>query len=773
MYPKHSLRAHAIVAATLVSLSSGSELRAQPSAAQEAVYHRYLDFGSLVQGGKVMPNWMPDGSSFWYADGTPNDRKILKVDPKTNNVTPLFDVARLRTALERELGHAPAGSGVPFEGLAFLGPNRVSFSVEGRSYELDLTSYALTKQLPPGAFSIETVISEAERATPGTFQRETLTSLGRRPYPESMSPDARYIASAADYNLALRATVDGHKIQVTTDGTDQVFWDLDTALWYPWSPDGRTLVALKHDTVRLPRLPTIEWLQPVETVSFVPTIPAGGKLYKSTLHLVDMYSMQPVAVDLGDTTDQYVRILSWTPDSSELFIARYNRVMSKVELQAVNRLTRTVRTVLTESSKTFLTNHHEAVWGPETGFTLLPDGSGFIWNSERTGWDHLYHYDLKGKLVRQLTSGEWPVKDVVRVDQKGGWVYFTGHGDQARPYDTHVYRVGLNGKGYAQITDGKGQHSANFSPLAEYFVDTFSTVDVPAKSILRRADGSAIRTLGEADITRLKEVGWTAPREYVVKAADGTTDLWATMFLPYDFDPNRRYPVVEYIYGGPQTTMRPMSFGEDAGDFYRPGNFNRALANLGFVVVVLDARGTPERSKAFHDVVYMSWGKNEIADHAVALRQLGKQLSFMDMDRVGIMGGSWGGHFTFRALTQEPALYKAGISQVPGYDPYRFVLYEVYMGMPQENPAAYGVADVFPLASKLEGKLLLVGGINDTGTQADLFKMSETLIRLGKQHEMMVYPNSSHGAMGKTGEFDMDVKKNFFIRELMKPAAAQ
>src|SRR5690606_2103656 len=260
---------------------------------------------------------------------------------------------------------------------------------------------------------------------------------------------------------------------------------------------------------------------------------AGSNLYRSELFLVDIFSRQPEPVDLGDTTDQYIRILSWSPDNAELFLARYNRVMSRVEIQAVNALTREVRTALIEESPTFITNHHEAIWGAETGFTLLPDGSGFVWNSERSGWDHLYLYDLQGKLQRQLTSGEWPVKDVVRIDLQGGWVYFTCHSDQQRPYDTHLCRAGLDGKGFAQLTEGKGQHEPNISPSAEYFTDTWSSVDTPPRTELRAADGSRVRLLAEADISRLETVGWTPPKEYVVKAADGTTDLWVTVNFPY------------------------------------------------------------------------------------------------------------------------------------------------------------------------------------------------------------------------------------------------
>ncbi len=739
---------------------------------REAAYQAYLDYQRMIDGGRVAPNWLPDGSGFWYVAGGPNDREIFRVDPAENSVQPFFDAARLRAALTEALGHEPAGDGIPFERFQVLAPGSVSFSLAGATFSLNLADYSLTRLAAPSSFSIDLVKSEAERAVPGTYPRERFQGLGRIDSPEALSPDGKWIATVRNNNLALRATVDGQEVPVTDDGTDTEFWDVEAALWQPWSPTGELIAVIKQHAHGMPLIPTIKWLKPLEEVREVFTIPAGARLYRSELYLLDIHSREPRHVDMGDNRDRYVRVLAWLPDGSELIVARYNRVLSSVELLAVNALTRDVRTIMTESSETFLTNHHEAIWATETGFFPLPDGSGFIWNSERSGWDHLYHYDIDGRLVRQLTSGEWPVKDVVRVDQEGGWVYFTGHGDQSRPYDTHLYRVGLNGRGFSRLTEGIGQHSVAISPSAQYFVDAFSNVDAPPRTELRAADGRLVRVLAEADIGKLAAFGWVPPEEYVAKAADGETDLWVTMYFPNDFDPEKKYPVVEYIYAGPQTTWRPMDFGDDLGPFGtimgRLANFPRALAQLGFLVAILDGRGTPERSKAFHDTVYMNWGQFEIADHAGAIRQLGERLPFMDLDRVGVMGASWGGHFTFRAMTQAPDLYRVGISEVPGYGSRRFTLYEVYLGMPQENKAAYDAADAFSLAPLLEGELLHTGGINDTGTQADLFQMTEHLIRLGKQHRMMVYPNTGHGALGKTGEYNLELKKRYLV-EMLTP----
>jgi dipeptidyl aminopeptidase/acylaminoacyl peptidase len=483
---------------------------------------------------------------------------------------------------------------------------------------------------------------------------------------------------------------------------------------------------------------------------------------------MDLYSRKPRLIDLGDNTDHFLRMLSWLDDGSQLLLARYNRVFSRVEVLAVDAFTGKARTLLTEGSPTFVSCHHRALLGTNPGFALLPHGSGFLWHSERDGWEHLYHYSIDGRFVRQVTRGNWPVEEVLRVDSQSGWVYFTGHDDTARPYDTHLYRVGLDGQGLERLTQGTGQHAVNIAPSARYFIDTVSSVDVPPKTLLCKADGSEIRVLADADITRLKVVGWMPPRECVIKAADGVTDLWATLFLPYDFDPGKRYPLIEHIYAGPQTTWRPREFGDQPQHptLGRATNFHYALANLGFIVMILDGRGTPGRSKSFHDVVFRRWGQFEIDEHVHAIRELAAQLQFIDLERVGVWGMSWGGHFAFRAMTEASDLYKAGICEVPALDPYRMMLYEPYLGLPQENKAGYQAADPFHLAAQLDGELLLIGAMNDPYTQADVFKLSEALIRLGKQHRLMCYANCGHIPAGQTAEYNMELKKLFFLEHL-------
>jgi dipeptidyl aminopeptidase/acylaminoacyl peptidase len=324
--------------------------------------------------------------------------------------------------------------------------------------------------------------------------------------------------------------------------------------------------------------------------------------------------------------------------------------------------------------------------------------------------------------------------------------------------------VALTGGRSQQLTQGAGVHRVTLSPSGTHFVDSYSTPAELPRTELRRVDGTLVRELRRGDLGRLQALGYTPSREYVVKAADGVTDLWVTMHLPADFDSTRKYPVVEYIYGGPQTLARSLEF--EAGAGTGQSAYNRALAQLGFVVVTLDARGTPGRSKAFHDAVFHNWGNYEIADHAGAIRQLGARLPFLDLSRVGIWGRSWGAHFAVRGLAQAGDLYRVASAEFPGFDPGGGDLYEVYLGMPADYPELYDAANVIRLAPKVRGKLLLVSGLNDTGTMRELAKMSDALVQVGFQHELMVYANTAHSPFGRVATYNEDLRTQFLLRHL-------
>ncbi len=750
----------------LVFAASGVGAQSRPEADRWARFRAYRDLGTLIDEMRVVPQWLPDGSAFWYTRGSPQDREVHRVDLATGQVAPMFDVPRLRAALTDAMRGEPAGRGVPFARFAMTGPGTVQFDLEGRRWRLDLATYAVEPVVEPEAFSdvLRILGSERSRVTPQPFWQESFFGVGELQVMERLSPDGRWFASTRDFNLAIRATVDGRTTMLTADGTAERRWFIETERSTPWSPNGQRLFASKVDTRGVSRIPTVQWLKPQEELQEVFSARAGALQPRFAPHVVDVNGRAPVALALGETRDAYLVFLGWTPDSRTVLIAKYDRLMSRVDVFAADATSGVARVILTETSRTFLTNQHEVVSGTDLPFTMLPDGSGFLWRSERDGWDHLYHYDMTGALVSRLTTGAFPVLDVVRIDQRAGWVYVRASGDPARPYDVHLYRVPLSGGRLQQLTQGPGVHRVSMSPTGTHFVDSYSTPAVPPRTELRRADGSLVREVARGDASRLQALGYTPSREYVVKAADGVTDLWVTMHLPADFDSTRTYPVVEYIYGGPQVTVRPAEF--EAGPGTSQSTYNRALAQLGFIVLTLDARGTPGRSKAFQDVVFHNWGNYEMADHAGAIRQLGARLPFLDLSRVGLWGRSWGAHYAVRGLAQANDLYRVAAAEFPGFDPGGGDLYEIYLGLPADHPELYDAANVIRLAPKVRGKLLLVTGLNDTGTMRELAKMSDALVQVGFLHDVMVYANTAHSPVGRVAAYNEELRTQFLVRHL-------
>jgi len=722
---------------------------------REAMYYRYLEFASYIKGGSIEPHWMADGRSFWYAEGAPANTVIYKVDPQANTKVPMFDTVRLRQALTPVLGHEPPYQGLPFEEFTFVDEREmaVKFTVEtnenkpsliftdvpkNNEFIVELDTYKITKAL---------ALSEAEKSRsaplvvrPGEHMHQVL------------SPDGRSFLLIKDYNLWLRSTYDERVEPLTTDGIQDYEWDYfhwgeATRIW---SPDGFKLVLRKEDWRKVPKIPIIHWLKPTEEVEWARFENArprtDGPAPRIELFFLDILSKRQIQIDIGDDPGQRILILGWQSDGSDLFFLRINREYKKLNLMAANPATGATRVILTETHKPVVMNWWEFPGGTRL-FTRLKDSERFIWMSERDGWRHLYLYDLDGTLIRRLTEGTFPALRVVAVDEKAGWVYFTAHGDQQRPYDTHLYRVDLRGKGFARLTEAKGLHDIHFAPAENFFLDTHSSVDRPPVVELRQADGKLLQTLSKANIDALKDVQWRPPEEFVVKAADGKTDLYGVLYKPYDFDPNKKYPVIEAIYAGAQFSEVPHGFTHPHGLWN--AEHAQALAQLGFITFVVDGRGTPERGKVFQGVVYRNVGRYVIPDHSATLKQLAETRPYMDLSRVGIFGHSSGGANTVRALLIAPDIYHVGVAIAAGFNPYE--------------------DDNLRLVQNLKGKLLLIAGTNDLNVPfSTTMKMVEALIRAGKPHDLIVLPEQPHFFTGKSFTYFLESVRRYF-QEHLKP----
>jgi len=742
-------------------------VNAQPKdqSEREAMYYRYLEFASYVKGGTVEPHWMADGRRFWYAEGGPENTVIWRVDPNANTKTTLFDTARLRQALTALLGHEPPYKGVPFEEFAFVeGEKAVKFSVEEKNFILQLETYTIT-QAP--------ALSEQEknRLVPQIVRKR----LDAPPVKEILSPDHRWFAGVKDHNLWLRSTSDGRSVPITTDGIQDYEWDVDGG---EWSPDSFKLAVRKVDYRKVAKLPIVHWLKPTEEVEWVQSDTAGGlgPMPQSKLFSVDILSKRQVRLDTGNDPDQHFYLLGWRPDGSEPLFLRKSRDHKKLDLMAANAATGATRVILTETQKTFVIDWSFLWFKWLRRFTWLEDGKKFLWVSERDGWNHLYLYDLDGNLIRRLTQGDFPVVRIEAVDEKKGWVYFTAHGErqrpfdraQGKPYDIQLYRVDLKGKSFSQLTEAPGQHHIRFAPLKEFFLDTHSDVDRPPTVQLRRADGTPLQTLEKANIDALKELKWSPPEEFVVKAADGKTDLYGVLYKPYDFNPKKKYPVIEVIYAGPQNYEVPHTFTHPHGfDFH--AEHGQALSQLGFIAFVVDGRGTPGRGKEFQDVAYGNIGRHEIPDHVAALKQLAEKRPYMDLSRVGIFGKSLGGYLSIRALLLAPDVYHVGIAIAPAADLYIGHWIEAYMDLPEKNMEAYEYASNLRLAENLRGHLLLIHGTSDGNAPfSQTMKMVEALTRAGKPYDLLVLPEETHYFTDEATKYIQEAIRRYF-QEHLKP----
>jgi dipeptidyl aminopeptidase/acylaminoacyl peptidase len=489
---------------------------------------------------------------------------------------------------------------------------------------------------------------------------------------------------------------------------------------------------------------------------------AGGTLERMTLHVIVVQGAAPIVIQLGETRDTYPIFAGWLPDASGLVIFQMSRDCRTVDVLVADARTGATRKVFRDEGKTFIRIHHDIYYGRKLGLSITPDGKNVLWLSERDGHKHLYRYDLAdGRLLGQLTRGDWPVDGVKQVI--GEHVYFTAHRDPKRPYDVHLCRVPLKGGDVQQLTEAQGKHNVAFAPDGKVFLDTHSSPNRAPVTELRTVDGKCLNPeVLRASIKKLEAVGFTAPEEFTVKAADGVTDLWGVLYKPHDFKPSRKYPVVEYVYGGPQIAVADHGFPSPMG----MGAEALRIAQLGCIVVMLDARGTPERSKAFHDVVYKNWAEALVADHAGAIRQLAERHSFIDGKRVGVTGWSWGGYSSSRLLLEAPDVYMCAASGAPGYNPWASVLYECYLGFPQTEPTAYGNADVVRLAPRLQGALQIACGTSDHFCWPDAMKLAEALIRVGKDFEFVVAPGQGHGFDTPHNEFYQRKRAEFFKRNL-------
>jgi dipeptidyl aminopeptidase/acylaminoacyl peptidase len=694
-------------------------------------FQRFMDPSGLVVDGRVEPRWLADGSSFTFLQGRSHDPVVVRVDGRTGKMS--------RAALA-----GPAGA---------AGPRASTFSTA------ILSTYG---------------VAAGDRYEPRPARRAKLFrefALVR----ETPSPDRRWYASVSqDGNVVLRSPLDDAIVPLTHDAQPRFGWDIEAprSIWTagltlgervldPWSPEGSYLFAVKLDCRAVPDQPFIRYLKRDEECAWAKINRAGGPLDIAHPHVIDVLSRRARRLELGDTEDRYFTLVGWLRDGSEVVFTCHSRDFKTVDVLAGNPQDGTVRTILTESARTFVALQHDVIFSGDNHAAFMADG--LVWRSSRSGWNHFYLYGLDGTLRGALTQGDFPAMDIVAVDEAEGWLYFTAHHDSKRPYDTHLCRVRLAGGPVERLTNRDGQNAISMSPSRKTFTVVNSRVDRPFSTDFHAADGTRLAEIEQADASALDKWGYVAPEEFTVFAADGKTELWGVMYRPSRFDPKKKYPVIDHLYGGPQVAKVIHRF--DLGDNTQD-RLDRALAELGYIVFSVDARGTPERSKAFQDAVYRRWGRECVADHVATMQQLAKRHAFIDLERAGIWGHSWGGYFTLRALATAPELYRAGVAVAPGLDPYDAILYEPYLDLPTRAREVYDEACLYPLAGSIRAKLLLVAGTADAMCYSNTIEMTHYLIQAGVDHELVVLPEATHYFEGRNDEYFVRKLATHFLRHL-------
>ena len=507
-------------------------------------------------------------------------------------------------------------------------------------------------------------------------------------------------------------------------------------------------------------------------------MPGEADVTQNEVWIYDLAGRQKVQVADSAWADQSMAIMTerqfrypastaperdlWLSDTSdELWLMRQSRDRKRADLMVADAETGEVlRTVVEERFNTYF--HTER---PE----LLPSGD-VLWISERDGWQHIYRYGPDGTLKNRLTEGAWHVDGIEAIDTDEGVVYFTANGreDGEDPYYDHLYRVRLDGSDLQLLNPGDADHSAELSESGRFFVDNHSRVDAVPQSVLRDAEGEVVAELQTADLSALDEAGWTMPETFSVKAADGVTDLYGVLFKPADFDSTKQYPIVTYVYPGPQTEAVPKSF--------TTGGHMTGLAQFGFVVAVMGHRGGhPDRSRWYHTYGYGNLRDYALEDKKVALERLAARHDFIDLSRVGIYGHSGGGFMTTAALLQYPDFFKVGVASSGNHenDVYNRWWSETHHGVEEvvsdsgTVSFAYDIDKNSELAANLKGRLLLTTGTIDNNVHpANTYRMAQALIKAGKRFDLFVFPGQQHG-YGDMRDYWFWLRAEYFARHLL------
>lgn len=699
--------------------------------------------------------WTHAGKRFHYRKTVEDGFAFVEIDARTLKRRTPFDAGKLAIALGDATQQSYQPLRLPFETFEYADENRaITVTVKDERWTCGIVNYACHKAEP------------ADTNRPRAFGVVRDLEVPADNHPRK-SPDEKWEAFVEDDNVVVRAVGSKDVIPLSTGGTPGEFYDPETLVW---SPDSTRLVAyrvrpgFRRIVTRVESAPSKQ-LQPALRTQLYPK--PGDLVDIEQPVLFHVAERRRIEVDNALFPNPYeMSQPEWRKDGRSFVFDYERRGHGQARVIEVDGQTGAPKAVITEDAKTFV--YADRRYRHDVG----DNAREIIWISERDGGRHLYLVDSTTGESKQITRGPWVVRDVLKVDDAQRRIWFSASGMDAGkdPYFKHVFRVDFDGDNLTRLTTADATHDVRFAPDLSFYVDTYSRVDMPTVSELHRADGKLIATLETGDISRLTAAGWQTPEPFVSKGRDGTTDIWGLIVRPRDYDPNKKYPVLENIYAGPHDSFVPKSFwpfGFHSGGDKVIGM--QAQADLGFIVVQIDGMGTANRSKAFHDVAWKNLADSGFPDRILWHKALAARDPSYDITRVGIYGASAGGQSAFNALLFHPEFYKAAVAYAGCYDNRmdKISWNEQWLGWPVD--ASYAAASGVDHAAKLQGQLLLIVGEQDSNVDpASTMQVVDALIKADKDFELLVVPGGEHSVGRSTGPIPYVQRRQFefFMRAL-------
>jgi len=749
------------VAALMLGLFS-EETFAQDNYVKKANYKLAAKFAgdkidNMLFDYSVNPNWLENSDKFWYKYETPEGKFFYLVNPEKRMKKPVFDNAKMAAQLTEQTKNPYDPKHIPIETISFSeDAHFISFTVDSMKFKYELATETLT-------------FVDSVKKTP------------EKPKWASFSPDSLTIIFARNHNLFMMRANDPDSVeyQLTTDGerfysyaadADDTTKDKRQRVYADWSPNSEKFAMIRSDSRKVKELWVINTITDprptLETYKYA--MPGEKNVYQYELLVFDRNKKTKLEIKADKYVDQsyssYARggmRTGWSKNAERYYFGRRSRDLKRYDYCVANTETGEVRELIHDEMNTYLELHVPHV---------INDGDEIIYQSERDGWSHFYLYDGYGVLKNRITSGPFTCGSVARIDTTGRVLYLTacGREEGEDPYYMHLYRVNFDGTDMQLLNYENADHQVDVCESAKYFVDNFSRVDMTPRSVLRNNEGEIIVDLETMNLSLLFDAGFKFPEPFKVKAADGITDIYGVMYKPFDFDPSKKYPIIAYVYPGPQT--------ESVAKSFRSSFRNVGLAQFGFIVIEVGNRGGhPMRSKWYHNYGYGNLRDYGLADKKAAIEQLANRYSFINVDKVGIYGHSGGGFMSTAAMLVYPDFFKVAVSSSGNHDNnvYNMWWSEKHHGVLEQKDEEGNVMFTIKvptnpeLAANLKGRLFLVtGAIDNNVHHAGTYRVAEALIKANKRFDFFIFPSQRHG-YGDMNDYFFWIRADYFCKHLI------